>query len=103
MNFAKNGYYYLWNDYLNPQKNVSKLLVKIFNAEIHTFWGHCYYDENANSIGSQLCSDGQATRLGCLGHPPPPQDGGFHHEAEGEEQTTIHKLKTVWNGPLATL
>ena len=42
MYIDKIGYYYLRNDYLNPQKNVrllSKVLVKIFNVENHTFWG----------------------------------------------------------------
>ena len=36
----KIGNYYLQNDYLNPQKNfrlLSKVLVKIFNVENHTF------------------------------------------------------------------
>ena len=30
--------------------------MKMFNVEIHTFWGHLNLDGNANSIGSQLCS-----------------------------------------------
>ena len=59
MNVAKIGYCYLRNVYLKPQKKIrflSQVLVKIFNIENHTFWGSGQLDENAKSIGSQLCT-----------------------------------------------